>query len=131
MKEKSPLARIRSERVGRVVTAVIFSLPLWADLVAKGLGFELFYLADPKLQAVWGTLVQLFGGWPLYSDAFRQFRAGGSGRAIGMSLLSTLLYAIGLYTALVNPGTGAPFLASSGLILLSYLLDYLQSRTER
>ena len=131
MSRRNPLAKIRSERVGRVVTTCIFSLPLWADLVAKGLGFELFYLADPKLQAVWGTLVQIFGGWPLYADAFRQFRRGRSGRAIGLSLLSTILYAVGLYAALVSPGTGAFFLASSGLILAGYLADYLRSRRSR
>jgi len=107
---------------------MVFSLPLWSDLVAQALGFELFYLADPKLQAVWGTLVQVLGGWPLYADALQQLRQGRAGRAGAVILLSTLLYAGGLYAAVVNVPASFYFLAAGGLILLGHLLDYVDSR---
>lgn len=128
MNGRTPRSRTRSERLGRVVTTVVFSLPLWTDLVAQALGYELFYLADPKLQAVWGTLVQLLCGWPLYTDALQQLRQGRTGRAVATSLFSTLLYAGGLYAAVINARANLYFLAAGGLILLGHLLDYRDSR---
>lgn len=128
MSGRAPRSRTRSERLGRVVVTAVFSLPLWADLVAQALGYELFYLADPKLQAVWGTLVQLAGGLPLYADALGELRQGRAGRAAATSLLSTLLYAGGLYAAVINVVANVYFLAAGGLMLLGHLLDYLGSR---
>jgi len=111
-----------------VVTTAVVSLPLWGDLVAQALGYEVFYLTDPKLQAVWGTLVQVLGGWPLFADALKQLRQGRVGRAAAVSLLSTLIYAGGLYAAVRNVAGNIYFLAAGGLILLGHLLDYLDSR---
>lgn len=125
---RSPLARIQSERLGRLVVSGLLALPLIVNPIAAGLGFELFYVADPKLQAVWGSLAQLLAGWPLYGEALGHLRHGGAGRALVLCLLSTLLYAAGLYTALVFPGTGAPFLAAALLIVAAHLLNYLEAR---
>lgn len=127
---RGPLARLQSERLGRLVVSGLLTLPLLADLIAKAFGFQVFYLADPKLQAVWGTLAQFLGGWPLYLLALRHLRRGGAARLFRLAVLSTLLYGVSLYIALVQPGTGALFLGSALLILVAYLTDYLEARRE-
>jgi cation transport ATPase len=135
MSKESPLegaprrgAQVRSMRLGRLVVSGLLALPLLAHWIAKAVGFEVFYLADPKLQAVWGTLAQVVAGWPLYSMALGHLRRGGAGRAFGLCLVSTLLYGISLYTALATPGTGALFLGSATTIVVAYALDYLDAR---
>lgn len=128
---QSSVARTRSERLGRLVVSGLLTLPLLAELIAELLGFELFYLADPKLQAVWGTLAQFVGGWALYGLAFRHLRQGGGGRALWLSLISSLVYLISLYLAFVRPGTGVLFLGSASLIFAAYLVDYLEVRRIR
>jgi len=124
---RNHLARLRSERLGRLVTAAILTLPLLADVVADLLGFEVFYLADPKLQAVWGSLIQLLGGAPLYQEAWQQLRRGSCGRSFWFALAATLVYAAGLVAALAF-GVGGFFLVSAGLILAAYLDDYVRAR---
>lgn len=128
---RSPLDRVRSERLGHVVVSGLLALPLLTDVIAEAVGFEVFYLADPKLQAVWGTLAQLVGGWSLYMGALRHLRRGGAGRSFWFCLLSTLLYGVSLYTAFVQPGTGVLFLGSALLIIVAYLADYLEVRRSR
>lgn len=123
-----PQARILSERLGRLVVSGLLALPLLADVIAEAVGFEVFYLADPKLQAVWGSLAQFVAGWPLYVMALGHLRRGGAGRAFWLCLLSTLLYAVSLYTTFVHPGTGVLFLGSAALILVAFLTDYLEAR---
>ncbi|MFZ5823016.1 MAG: hypothetical protein ACOY94_01540 [Bacillota bacterium] len=128
---QSPLPRGLSERMGRLVVSGLLTLPLLADLIAEAVGFEVFYLADPKLQVVWGSLAQFVAGWPLYVMAAGHLRRGGAVRAFWICLLSTLIYVVSLYTALVRPGTGVLFLGSSTLILVAYLTDYLEARRGR
>jgi len=104
----------------------LFSLPLWADPVAQALGYEVFYLADPKLQAVWATLVQLFGGWAAYAAALR--RKPGRLAVRAAAVLSTLLWAGGLYAAALNLRANLCFLAAGAVLLVGYLLDGRDSR---
>ncbi|MFZ5813822.1 MAG: hypothetical protein ACOY93_00785 [Bacillota bacterium] len=128
---RNPLAEIRSQRLGRLVVSGLLALPLLADVVAEALGFEIFYLADAKLQAVWGTLAQFVAGWPLYGEAIRYLRrTGGSRRSFSLILLSLLLYGVSLYAALVAPGTGVLFLGSALLIVAAHLADYLDVRQD-
>lgn len=124
MPKRNRLARLQSERLGRLVVAVLLSLPLLADPIAQALGYEVFYLADAKLQVVWGSLAQFLGGWPLYGIALRRVQR----QAAGFALLASLLYGVALYQALVHPGTGRLFLGAALVILLAYLLDYLAAR---
>lgn len=124
---RNHLAKLRSERLGRLVTGGILTLPLLADVVADLLGFEVFYLADPKLQTVWGSLVQVLGGFPLYSEAWLQVRRGTYGRFFWYALAATLVYAAAMGAALAL-GLGGFFLVSAGLILAAYLDDYLRAR---
>lgn len=135
MKKESPLggarshlARIQSERLGRLVVSGLLALPLVGNLIARALGFEVFYFTDPKLQAVWGTLAQVLAGWPLYGEALGHLRRGGAPGAFWLCLLSTLVYGVGLYTGLGPLASGAPFVGSALLILLAFLVDYLQAK---
>lgn len=128
---RSPLARLQSERLGRLVVSGLLVIPLLADLVAAVLGFQVFYLADPKLQAVWGTLAQVLAGWPLYGEAVGHVRRGGARRAFVLCLLSTLAYLASLYSAFAYPGLRGLFLGSAGLILAAYLVDYREAKRQR
>jgi cation transport ATPase len=124
---RNRLAKLRSERLGRLVIGGIVTLPLLADVVTDLLGFEVFYLADPKLQVVWGSLAQVLGGVPLYQEAWLQLRRGTYGRPFWFALAATLVYAAGLVAALAF-GIGGFFLVSAGLILAAYLVEYLRAR---
>ncbi|MEW8979073.1 MAG: hypothetical protein AB2385_11765 [Symbiobacterium sp.] len=121
-------SRTRAERLGRLVITAIFALPLLADSAAQALGYELFCLADPKLQAVWGSLLQLVGGWPLYADALAEARQRRVGRPALISLLSTVLYGAGLYGSVRSVPARGHFLAAGGLLLLGHLLEYRAGR---
>lgn len=125
---RSRLVRLQSERLGRVVISGVLLLPLLVHVVARAVGLEIFYLADPKLQAIWGSLAQAVGGVPLYREAWLHLTRGGHGLSFWFALLSSLVYGVSLYTALVRPGTGVLFLGSALLILVAYLLDYLRAR---
>lgn len=124
MPKRSRLARLQSERLGRLVVSALLSLPLVADPIAQLFGYEVFYLADAKLQVVWGSLALFLGGWPLYAMALRRVQ----GKFAGFAALASLLYGVALYQALVHAGPGRLFLAAAGVILLAYLLDYLAAR---
>lgn len=108
----------RAERAGPLVVTVLFSLPLWADPVAQALGYDVFYLADPKLQAVYATLLQLLGGGPLYARALREAAARRFGGAGLPALASALCYVAGLAAAVRNLPAIHWFLAA-GLALIA------------
>lgn len=127
---RSPLARIQSQRLGRLVVSGLLALPLLGNVVAQALGFEIFYFADPKLQAVWGTLAQVLAGWPLYLTALGHLRQGGAARAFWLCLTATLLYGAGLYTAFGPLASGALFIGSAMLIVIAYLADYLEAKRQ-
>ncbi len=128
MSGKEPRRRRGAERWGPAALTALFSLPLWADPVAQALGYEVFYLADPKLQAVYASLVQLFGGWSAYAGALRELAGRRVARAVPVTLVSTLLYAGGLYAAALNRQAGLWFLAAGAVLLAGYLWDVRGSR---
>ncbi len=130
MSGKEARRRGRAQRWAPVVITALFSLPLLADLVAQGLGYEVFYLADPKLQAVWGTLVQVVGGGSVYVHALRQVAGRRVSQAVLLTLLSTLIYAMGLYVAALNRQANLYFLAAGWTLLAGYLLDVRDSHIE-
>lgn len=125
---RGPLARLQSERLGRLVASGLLTLPLLGNLIARALGFEVFYFTDPKLQAVWGTLAQVLAGWSLYGQALRHLRQGGAPLPFWLCLVSTALYGVGLYTAFGHMASGAPFVGSALLILIASLADYLEAK---
>ncbi|MFO7273734.1 MAG: hypothetical protein DIU55_002560 [Bacillota bacterium] len=131
MSGAEPRARGRAESLVPLGITALFSLPLWADPVAQSLGYDVFYLADPKLQAVYAALVQLCGGGPLYVRAAREARGRRIGRAGWAAVLSTLLYAGG-FTAAVR---GAPaihfFLAAGAVLFAGHVLSWRASRAAR
>jgi cation transport ATPase len=88
----------------------VLLLPLLVHVVARALGLAIFYVADPKLQVFWGSLAQLVGGLPLYREAWRHLSRGGYAVPFWFALLSSLVYGVSLYAALVQPGTGVLFL---------------------
>ncbi|BAD41534.1 hypothetical protein [Symbiobacterium thermophilum] len=123
MSGMEPQGRGRAERLGPLVITVLFSLPLWADPVAQALGYDVFYLADPKLQAVYATLVQLLGGWPLYARAVRGAAARRFGAAGLPVLASSLLYAGGLVAAVRNVPAILWFLAAGVALIVGHAVE--------
>lgn len=111
---------------GRFVVSGLLTLPLVADLVARALGFQVFYLADLKLQLVWGALVQLGAAWPLYGDAWRH---GGRPRVI--ALLSLAFFGYNLAGTFGSHHLPVHYLTSAGLVTLGYGWDLLRRHRPR
>jgi len=104
----------------------LLTLPLAAHWVAVWLGWRIFFLADPWIQLVWGTLLQMVCGWPFLAGALR----GGGGRRRGLDAAVTLaswaLFGYGLYLTLLRPDVAThPYFQMQAVLILTVTLDRL------
>lgn len=91
-----------------LVATLLPALPLVADWVAAALGWQIFFLADGRIQSVFASAVLLMGGWPLVSGLFQRAWRGPARVAAGLSILAaTGLYAYGLYRTYRRPDLGS------------------------
>lgn len=82
---------------GGYLAGLILALPLAAHRVAQGLGWYVFYLADPGFQWLWGTAAQLGAGWQFYAGAVR-----GRRRDLAVALPALALYGYSVAALLMN-----------------------------
>ncbi len=87
----------------RLALSALFTLPLLANMVAEMLGWRIFFLADAKIQFVWGSLVQFGAGWPFYVGAFKNVRSGGANMDVLVALGTTAAYLYSVYNTFFNP----------------------------
>jgi|GEM_PF-4823389 len=113
------LSTASEDKLGRTIVSGVLFLPFLVNWIAQLLGFEIFYVADPKIQVVWGSLAQLFGGFPLYRQVWHDRGEGGRSLALWAALLATLLFLVSLYTALLRPEFGVYF-SLSALVIFAY-----------
>lgn len=103
----------------------LLTLPLAAHWVAIWLGWRIFFLADPWIQLVWATLLQLACGWPFLAGALR-----GRGARRGLDALVALgtwsLYGYGLYLTILRPEVAThPYFQMQSVLILTVTLDRL------
>jgi len=96
------------------LVGVVFTLPLVANWVAKGLGWYIFYLTDPGFQWLWGTAAQVFAGIPLWAAAWRGQRRFLAAAVPGLVLY---LYSLAAYLELL-PAAGLPLLFDAAAVVL-------------
>lgn len=103
-----------------LVATLLPALPLVADWVAAALGWQIFFLADGRIQSIFASAVLLAGGWPLVSGLRRRRWSGPSWAAAGLSLLVAMgLYAYGLYRTYRRPDLGShDFFQAEAAVLL-------------
>lgn len=112
--------------VFRLALAVIFTLPLLGNRVAHALGYEVFLLADAKIQFFWGSVVQVGAGWPFYVGAYKSLRAGGVNSDVLVALGTGAAYGYSVYGAFFGSrgasGLGhVYFEVSAAVITLAFL----------
>jgi cation transport ATPase len=91
------------------VVSLVFTSPLVAHWVAIWLGWRIFFLADPRIQIVWATILQLAGAWPFYAG-IRHPKGGRRSADIAVAAASTALYLYGAYLTLWRPAvTSHPY----------------------
>jgi Cu+-exporting ATPase len=88
-------------------------------------GWRIFFLADPWIQLVWATLLQLACGWPFLVGALR-----GPGARRGFDALITLgtwsLFGYGLYLTVFRPHVAThPYFQLQSVLILTVTLDRL------
>lgn len=103
----------------------LLTLPLAAHWVAMWLGWRIFFLADPHIQLVWATVLQLACGWPFLAGALR-----GQGSRRGWDLAVTLgtwgLFGYGLYLTFLRPEVAThPYFQMQSVLILTVTLDRL------
>ncbi len=126
--DAEPLKTTHEDRLGRVVVSGVLFLPFLVNGVSQLLGFEIFYVADPMIQVVWGFLAQLFGGVPLYRQALEHLRHGGNALALWSALLTTAAFLGSLFTALLRPEWGVYFWLSALVTFLYFARRFLLTR---
>lgn len=87
----------------RLVLSALFTLPLLGNMVAELLGWRIFFLADPKIQFIWGSLVQFWAGWPFYVGAYKNLRSGGANMDVLVALGTSAAYLYSVYNTFFNP----------------------------
>ena len=109
----------------QLLLSFILTLPLAAHWVAIWLGWRIFFLADPHIQAVWATILQAAGAWPFARGALREH---GPRRWFDglVTVTSWALYAYGVYLTFRRPEVGThPYFQVQGVIITAVTIDRL------
>jgi cation transport ATPase len=112
--------------------AALFALPLLADTVAVRLGYVIFFLADPKIQSLWGTIVLATGIWSL-AGMERPFPGLRWATAVA-AVLAVSLYGLNIVRTFQPVGpAGLPvyYGVQSGLMFLVTLGRLIEARRDR
>lgn len=103
----------------------LLTLPLVANWVATWLGWRIFFLADPRIQLVWATILQLACGWPFVAGALRG-RGAHRGLDVVIALGTWALFGYGLYLTLLRPEVAThPYFQWQSVLILAVTLDRL------
>ena len=101
--------------------SLLFTLPLLADLVARTLGFYVFFLMDPYIQLVWAAIVQVWPGWALYRTCGKAVWQRRFMPALLVAPLSLGLFAYSTAQTFGMAEGTLLFLASASMVTLYYL----------
>ncbi|HWI65660.1 MAG TPA: hypothetical protein VNT75_27850 [Symbiobacteriaceae bacterium] len=116
----------RNDEVGfqafQSLVSLLLTLPLAAHWVAIWLGWRIFFLADPRIQIIWATLLLLAGAWPFAVGALRHRRVFD-----GLVMIAALaLYGYGTYITYWQPAiTTHPYFQVQSVLITGITLDRL------
>lgn len=113
------------EVVFSLALGILFTMPLLANTVTELFGFHVFFLADPKIQFVWGSTVQAGAGWPFYRGAYRHARSGSIPGDLAVAAGTTAAYGYSVYRTFSRPpvsGLAVPVLYEATAVFLTLML---------
>jgi cation transport ATPase len=109
------------------VVCFVFTAPLVAHWVAMWLGWRVFFLADPRIQIVWATILQLAGAWPFYAGA-RRGQGARRSADLAVAAATTGLYLYGADLTFWRPAvTSHPYFQVQATVITLVTLDRLIS----
>jgi cation transport ATPase len=116
----------------QLAVSLLLTIPLVAHWVAMAFGWNIFFLADPRIQTVWATLLQTAAAWPFYSRSLGRGAGTERGFCRTVALLTTGLYAYGLFLTFARPDVRShPYYQLQACVITGATLLWLLSGLAR